>query len=95
VVAGVDAMVYSYEEWGDFIDFFDPDREIVYDSFRSDGVDFGFHLGGGLRVFVSDDVAIVGEARYYWSKTQMDDDFSRNEIDLGGLAATVGVHVRF
>jgi opacity protein-like surface antigen len=95
VVAGVDAMVYSYEEWGDFIDFFDPDREIVYDSFRSDGVDFGFHLGGGLRVFVSDDVAIVGEARYYWSKTQMDDDFSRNEIDLGGLAATIGVHIRF
>jgi opacity protein-like surface antigen len=95
VVAGVDAMVYSYEEFGDFIDFFDPDREILYDSFRSDGVDFGVHLGAGLRVAIGDDFAIVGEARYYWSKTQMGDDFDQNEIDLGGLAATIGVHVRF
>jgi hypothetical protein len=44
---------------------------------------------------VSDDVSIVGEARYYWSKTDMGDDFRNTEIDLGGLAATVGVHVRF
>ena len=78
VVVGVDAMVYEYEEFGDFIDFFDPERPIVTDSFVSDGVAFGFHAGGGLRVAVSDDFAIVGEGRYFWSKTDMDDDFAQN-----------------
>ncbi len=95
VVAGVDAMIYSYEEFGDFIDFFDDDRPVDFDSFRSDGVAFGYHLGGGLRVAVSDDVSIVGEGRYFWSKTDMGDDFRGNEIDLGGVAATIGVHIRF
>jgi opacity protein-like surface antigen len=94
-VVGVDAMVYQYEEWGDFIDFFDPDRPIVTDSFVSDSVAFGFHVGGGLRVAVGDDFAIVGEGRYYWSETDMKEDFSQNRIDLGGWAATVGFHVRF
>jgi hypothetical protein len=95
VVAGVDAMVYEYEEFGDFVDFFTPGQEIIPDSFKSSGVGFGFHAGGGLRVSVSDDFAIVGEARYFWSKTQMDEDFSQNEIDLGGLSATIGFRVRF
>jgi hypothetical protein len=95
VVVGIDAMVYEYEEFGDFVDFFDPDLEIIPDSFRDDGVAFGFHAGGGLRVFLSDDFAIVGEGRYYWSETDMNDDFQQNRIDLGGWSATVGVHVRF
>jgi opacity protein-like surface antigen len=94
-VVGVDAMVYEYEEWGDFIDFFDPDQPIVTDSFVSNGVAFGFHAGGGLRVAVSDDFAIVGEGRYFWSETDMNDDFAQNRVDLGGWAATVGFHIRF
>jgi hypothetical protein len=94
-VVGIDAMIYKYEEFGDFIDFFDPNREIIADSFISDGVGFGFHAGGGVRFAVSDDFSIVGEARYFWSKTQMNDDFSQNELDLGGLSATLGFHVRF
>ena len=35
VVVGVDAMVYEYEEFGDFVDFFDPRPEIIADSFAS------------------------------------------------------------
>jgi hypothetical protein len=95
VVAGVDAMVYEYEEFGDFVDFFDPDLTVIPDSFISNGVGFGVHAGGGLRVALSDDFAIVGEARYYWSETDMADDFQANRIDLGGVAVTVGFHVRF
>ena len=48
-----------------------------------------------MRVFVSDDIAVVGEARYLWAEDDMDDDFRGNRIDLGGIAATVGVHIRF
>jgi hypothetical protein len=101
VGAGVDAIFYQYEEWGDFIDFADPELPIYADAFVSDGTAFGFHALGGLRVYVNRDIAIVGEGRYQWATEEMGDDFSPNEpglvntIDLSGWTATLGVHVRF
>lgn len=95
LVAGVDAMVYHYEEYGDFVDFFADDQPIISDSFITDGVAFGVHAGGGLRFRVGDDFAIVTEGRYFWSKRDLGDDFSQNQIDLGGWALTAGFHVRF
>jgi len=101
VGGGVDAVFYQYEEFGDFIDFFDPDLAIYADHFVDDGVAFGMHAFGGLRVYVNRDFAIVGEARYMWAATDMGDDFAPNEsgfvnrIDLSGWTWTVGVHVRF
>jgi opacity protein-like surface antigen len=95
VVVGIDAMLYRYEEYGDFVDFFDPANPIIPDSFIDEDVAFGWHAGGGLRVAVGDDFAIVGEARYYWSKKDMDQDFTGSRIDLGGLAVTAGFHIRF
>jgi hypothetical protein len=92
---GGDLVVYEYKEYGDFIDFFDPELPVIFDSFQSDGVTVGFHATAGLRFYVSDDFAVVGEARYLWAKDDMDDDFRGNRIDLGGIAATLGVHVRF
>ena len=88
-------VFYEYKEYGDFVDFFDPDLPVIPDSFRSDGVAWGFHATGGVRVFVNDDFAIVGEARYLVAKDDMDDDFRGNRIDLGGVFATLGVHIRF
>jgi len=95
LVAGIDAMVYHYEEYGDFVDFYAPDQPVIADSFISDSVAFGWHAGGGLRFRVGDDFAIVAEGRYFWSKANMGDDFSMNQIDLGGFALTAGFHVRF
>jgi len=101
VGGGVDAVFYQYEESGDFIDFFDPDLTIYGDHFIDDGVAFGLHAFGGLRLYLNRDFAIVGEARYLWSATDMGDDFAptepgfKNRIDLSGWTWTVGVHVRF
>jgi hypothetical protein len=95
VGVGGDLVVYEYKEYGDFIDFVDPDLPVIFDSFRSDGVTVGVHATAGVRFAVSDDVAVVGEARYLWAKDDMDDDFRGNRIDLGGIAATLGVHIRF
>jgi len=92
---GGDLVLYQYKEYGDFIDFFDPDLPVIFDSFQSDGVTVGVHVTGGLRFYVSDDFAIVGEARYLWAKDDMDDDFRGNRIDLGGWSATLGLHIRF
>jgi hypothetical protein len=99
VGAGVDLFFWRYEEFGDFIDFDDPDFPIVSDAFVSDGVTPGFHVSGGLRVRMTDDVSLVGEGRYQWAEDDMGDDFFRatdkNRIDLGGASATLGIHVRF
>jgi opacity protein-like surface antigen len=101
VGGGVDAIFYKYEEFGDFIAFDDPDLPIVADAFVSEGTAFGFHVLGGVRVYVNRDIAIVGEGRYQWAKDDMGDDFSPNEpglintIDLSGATFTVGVHIRF
>ncbi len=101
VGGGVDAIFYHYEESGDFIDFFDPELPIAGDTFVSDGTAFGFHVLGGLRVYINHDIAIVGEGRYQWAKDDMGDDFAPNEsglvnrLDLSGATFTVGVHIRF
>ena len=93
--AGADAFFWKYEEFGDFVDFDDPELTIIADSFRADGVATGFHVAGGLRLFVSDDFGVTGEVRYTVAKGDMHDDFEGNRIDLGGFAATVGLHLRF
>jgi hypothetical protein len=98
---GVDLVYYKYEEYGDFIDFFDPDLPVFYDEFYADGVTFGFHAAGGIRFYFNRDFALVVEGRYLWADAEMGDDFSPNEpglvnrIDLGGASVTVGLHVRF
>jgi len=101
VGGGVDAVFYQYEEFGDFIDFLDPDLAIYSDDFVDDGVALGLHALGGLRYYVNRDFAIVGEGRYMWAAKDMGNDFAPNEsgfvnrIDLSGWTWTVGVHVRF
>jgi opacity protein-like surface antigen len=98
---GIDALFYKYEEYGDFIDFFDPDLAITPDHFVSESTAFGYHALGGLRFYVNRDFAIVAEGRYQWGKDDMGEDFAPNEpglintIDLSGWTATIGVHVRF
>jgi hypothetical protein len=93
---GGDAIDYKYEEFGDFVDFFDESLPVVSDSFVSNGWGFGFHVAGGLKVPINPDFSIVGEGRYQWAKDHLDEDFRlSNEIDLGGWSATVGFNIRF
>jgi len=101
VGGGVDALFYKYEEYGDFIDFYDPTLPVKSDHFVTESTAFGYHALGGLRVYLNRDFAIVGEGRYQWGKHDMHGDFAPNApglvntIDLGGWTFTVGVHVRF
>lgn len=101
VGGGIDAVFYEYEEYGDFIDFYDPDFAIYSDHFRDNGAAFGVHAVAGIRVYLNRDFAIVGEGRYQWAKADMNEDFAPNAsglintIDLSGPSFTVGVHVRF
>jgi hypothetical protein len=98
---GVDLFYWKYEEFGDFIDFVDPDLPIYADHFIADGVTFGFHATGGVRFYLNRDFALVVRGAYQWAGTDMGDDFSPNEpglinrIDLSGASVTFGLHVRF
>jgi Outer membrane protein beta-barrel domain len=93
---GGDVFFYKYEEFGEFIDFFDDSLPISADSFESDGAAFGGHAAAGLRVPIGHDFAITGEVRYQFAqKKRMNDDFSLNRIDLNGASATLGVRLRF
>jgi hypothetical protein len=92
---GGDLFFWKYEAFGDFIDFQRAGRPISSDAFESTGVTPGFHVVGGLRVPISHDFGIVGEARYQWGEANMGDDFRFNKIDLTGASVTVGFNVRF
>ena len=98
---GVDLFYWKYEEWGDFIDFWDPDLPVYEDYFISDGVTFGFHATGGVRIYFNRDFALVVRGVYQWAEADMGGDFSPNEpgqfnrLDLSGASVTFGLHIRF
>ena len=92
---GADVVFYEYEEFGDFIDFEDPDLPIVADDFISRGALPGAHVAAGLRLPINHDFSFTAEARYLWAKGNMNDDFRGNKLDLSGPSATVGLHVTF
>lgn len=100
VGVGADLLFWRYEEFGDFVDFYDPDYPIYSDEFVSEGVVPGVHVTGGLRVPLNEDVSVVAEGRYQWGKDDnMGGDFFRaadkNQLDLSGASATIGIHIRF
>jgi len=92
---GGGVYIYSYEETGEFVDFFTDDLDIAYDSFISNGAALGFHVAGGLRVALNHDFSLTGEVRWQRAEADMGDDFEQNRIDLGGTSVTLGFHVRF
>jgi hypothetical protein len=98
---GADLFYYKYEEFGDFIDFWDPDLPVYADHFISHGVTFGFHATGGVRFYLNRDFALVVRGNYQWAEADMGGDFSPNEpgqvnrLDLSGASVTFGLHIRF
>ncbi len=97
---GVDVIPYTYEEFGDFVDDFDPTLPIVPDHFKTSEAAFGVHAVAGVRAYLNRDFAIVAEGRYLWAKDDMGGDFevrdiTPNRLDLSGASLVVGVHLRF
>ena len=95
VGAGVSAISWQYEEFGDFIDFDRRDRPIVADSFKSKGTTLGLVLNAGLRFRINEDFQAVVDFRNFSGKENMSGDFAPNEIDVSGAALSIGVRLRF
>jgi hypothetical protein len=94
VGGGVDAIWYRYEEFGEFIEFFDPDFPIEFESFLSEGWAFGAHVVAGVRIPINYDFAITAEGRYLWAEKEMGGDFRQSRLDLTGATVTLGFMIR-
>lgn len=92
---GGDLFYWKYEEFGDFVRFSDPRLPVIEDSFLAEGVSPGFHVSGGVRFAVTDDIGVLGQARYQWGGADMGDDFRGNRLDLTGASYSLGVSIRF
>jgi opacity protein-like surface antigen len=59
--------------------------------------DFGFNVGGGINAFISDNIGIRGDVRYFRSlqDNEPDDEFDLAVSDFDFWRASVGVTFRF
>lgn len=98
--AGGGAMRFTFEQEGEFVDEESADLEIFTDQLRSDGWAPTAHVLGGFDFALSPRWGVTTEARYSWGRGELgqdyDDDYQGwHRIDLSGLSATMGLHVRF
>ena len=94
VGAGGGIGMYSFEQFGDFVDF--QDNRIFADLFKSKGWAPIAQVFGGTDIQVFSKMLVSFEGRYSWSSAALDQDFiDFDPIDLGGAKFGVGVHFIF
>lgn len=100
--AGIAAISWQYEEFGDFIDFVAPGQPVSFDSFKSRGSTAGLVLNAGLRYRINEDLQVTADFRNFSGEQTMGGDFKTRErgatpnvIDVSGAAFTVGVRLTF
>lgn len=94
VGGGIGYTYYSFEQYGDFVDFLD--LTIFTDRFESSGWTFSGHAFVGIDISLSNSLGFVAEARYQWASANMGGSFVGFEpIDLSGLRVTGGVNWKF
>ena len=91
--AGVGVFNYRYSESGQFLA---TDRSIFRGTFVGSGTATGPVILGGIRVPVGS-WGVGGELRYQSAEGKLpaDQDFAGSKIDLGGLAYSFTINVRF
>ena len=85
---------YTFEQFGDFVDF--QDNRVFPDVFKSSGWAPIAQLFGGTDIQVFSKMLVSVEGRYSWSKSDLEEDFiGFDPIDLGGFRIGAGVHLVF
>ena len=94
--AGAGLNHWRYEEFGDFIDFDDPQMSIYYDEFEDSGTALELHAMAGLELPVARQFNLVFEGRYSWADDELSEDFAGlGEIVLDGWSFNFGGAFRF
>jgi len=99
VGVGGGAVRFKLEQLGEFVDEESPNLDIFRDRITSNGWAPIAHGLAGIDVALSPRWGVTTEARYSWSRGDLasgEGEFEGfNRIDLSGLSATIGLHVRF
>ncbi|NIM64266.1 MAG: hypothetical protein GTO30_22210 [Acidobacteria bacterium] len=96
VGAGAGVNFWTYEEFGDFIDFSDPANPIVVGDFRERGEAFVSYAVGGIELPLSPAFNLGFEARYFSSDDRLKGDFAGlGTLDMSGWAASISAGWRF
>ena len=97
--AGGGAMMYRFQQEGEFVDSESPDLEIFRDRLVSTSWVPAAQGLAGFDVALSPRWGLTTEAKYTFARKHTDfsddEDFQDYRIDLSGLSATMGFHVRF
>ena len=78
----------------------DPVIEFIYGPGADVDVDdsFGFHVGGGVEVFVSENIALNLDLKYIWTEVEADVNvagFKDEDIDMDSFVAGLGIKFYF
>lgn len=95
---GAGGGVYGWRltEFGDFIDFSDPDLEIFEDFFEEEGEELGLYFTAGLEVPLGETVSIFAEARWDSAEADLAGDFrDLGILDLSGKSYSAGLSWSF
>ena len=94
VGAGAGFTWWKYQQWGDFVDFFD--FTIFEEVFETKGWSPTAHVFGGVDIGLSPRIALALEGRYAWADGDLAPAFVGFEpIDLSGFRGSVGINFRF
>ncbi|MCP4203215.1 MAG: outer membrane beta-barrel protein [bacterium] len=96
VGAGGGLYAWSLTEFGDFIDFDDPDLEIFDAFFEDEDEELGVYFTAGLEVPLADTWALFAEARWDSAEADLAGDFQGlGEMDLSGRSYSAGISWSF
>ena len=87
---------YEFVQEGDFIDYLTDPKEIFTDRFVSEGSAPTAFLRAGADLSLGPKFLFNADVRYTWADATMGRDFEDfDDIDLGGIDATLGFGIRF
>jgi len=92
---GPDARFTPYLATGPDLVFWRYKETISASERKTNGTSAGFHLAGGVRVFVARNLAVSAEYRRQFAGDDMKGDFAGEHLDLTGDLATLGLTYRF
>jgi hypothetical protein len=92
--AGAGLYAWTYQQWGDFINFED---DSIYEGFaETETFSFGFNGRAGLVLRIYPGVALAVEGKYQYLRGQLSGNFEGFDLlDLGGITATFGININF
>ena len=90
--AGAGLYAWTYQQWGDFINFED---DSINDGFaETKTFSFGFNGRAGLVLHIYPGMALAVEGKYQFLRGQLSGYFEGFDLlDLGGITASIGVNI--